>query len=85
MEPAEMDNQTAMSQQELSAEQARPEAAPSNSNRVVTGDQSHHWSGRWIALGAALWVGGVILLVALSFAAQQHAEFPDDVGLATSS
>ena len=50
MEPFEMDNQTATSQQELSAEKARPEAASSNSNRVVTGYQSHHWSGGGLLL-----------------------------------
>jgi|SRR5579859_5737768 len=42
----------------------------------------YRWSSQRIALGSGLWIAGVLLLVALSFAAHQNAELPGDVGLA---
>jgi undecaprenyl-diphosphatase len=74
-------DQDATHEQALSVDQA-PSTPPSASNRVVDGDTIKHWSRRRIATGAALWAAGVLLLVAVSFAAQDFAEFPGDVGLA---
>ena len=82
MAQSEMDSQEAPSQQELSAEKALQKASPPSNEKGSIDKQSRRWTARRIALGTALWVVGALLLVAISFAAHQNAEFPGDVGLA---
>ncbi|HEU5367543.1 MAG TPA: hypothetical protein VFU69_03725, partial [Ktedonobacterales bacterium] len=83
MAQPEMDHRDAASQKALSADEDQPSASavPANES-VARGNQFRRWSRRQIAFSAALWLVGVIFLIALSLAAQRYAEFPGDVGLA---
>ena len=67
-----------MATQSRDVQQYGGPARGSTSGRSI----EHPWSRRDVAVAAALWVGGALLLALMSVMAHQHAEFPGDIGLA---
>ena len=83
MAQSELEYHDGMPQQALNADkEGQPESLPPAHQTEGPGSAIPHWSRRRIVVGFALWGAGVILLVALSFAANKYPELPGDVGLA---
>ena len=82
MAQSEMSFQDVASQPSGKADQGAQEPSSVEGTPQAEQNSTRHWSARQIAIGSALWVVGVILMVALSLAAHSYADFPGDVGLA---
>ena len=71
-----------MAQSYLDTTGGRPEQRRAHPRREEIHEPPDHWSRRQIAIGAALWAVGLVVLAIASVLAHRYAEFPYDLPVA---